>query len=162
MKATTLANITRNVETVAPGDERVNIATRRLSLVSEIAAEQAASRSAAPIWEPVTREQARIPTTSEVLALPPGQLAAEVETEIIAVATRPLAAGESHYIGGENRERELRLIFARLTPLEAHQLRRRLDINHRDDALVISFQRLTVERRVRLKAFLSDPRRRVS
>lgn len=161
MKATTLAKITRNVE-AAEAAQRVDISTRRLSLVCETTPANAASPSAGPIWEPVPSEHARIPTTSEVLALPPGQLAAEVEAELIALATRPLAAGESHYTGGENRERELRLMFARLTPLQAHQLRRRLDIERSDDALVISFRRLAVERRVRLKTFLADPRRRVS
>jgi hypothetical protein len=162
MKATTLANTTRNLEPAEPGEQRVNLATRRLSLISEIAPGQAVSRRAAPIWEPLAAEPGRVPTTDEVLARQPGQLAAEIDAEIIALATRPLLPGESHYTGGDNRERELRLAFAKLTPLEAYQVRRRLDIDRGDDALVSAFRRLAVERRTRLKAFLADPRRRVS
>lgn len=161
MKGTSTAKITR---TEPASKQPVSIGLRRLSLVSESAVqpESTVEPTTVPIWSPTVEPSPGVPTTSEVLHIERqlDQFPPTLEAEIVATLTRPLAPDETHRIGGENRERDLRAIFARLTPLEAHQLRRRLDAERSDDKLVLAFRRVTIERRTRLKALLAEPRRR--
>lgn len=86
-------------------------------------------------------------------------LSADVARSIIDAITRPLRHDEGHKTGNDNKEREIRAMFALLTASEALALRRRLAADRTSDELVAAFKRLTMERRTRLLAFLSDPRR---
>jgi len=162
MKATTPAISTTETErNETPSAAPVKIGTRRLSLVADAEVE---TRSGRLIWEPVEREPGAVPITSEVLSSmqPPEQLAREMEAAIIATLTRALRPDESHQIGNDNREREVRAHFASLTRIEAYHLGRRLDLDRDNDALAVAFRRLIVQRRHRLRAFLADPRRRIT
>ena len=162
MKASSPAISTEVAARETAPDARVNIGTRRLSLVAEEA--EARRRSiGAPIWEPVEREPGGLPTTDEVLNAmrPPEQLPAELEASIVATLTRALRPDESHHTGNANRERELLAQFASLTPVQAYHLRRRLDLDRNNDALAVAFRRLLITRRQRLRAFLADTRRRM-
>lgn len=105
-----------------------------------------------------------VPTTSEVLAAtrPPEQLSPDLEGQIMATLSRPLRPDEGHQIGNDNRERELRLLLATLTPIQAFHLRRRLELDRNTDPLALAFRRLIIDRRLRLRAFLADPRRQLS
>jgi hypothetical protein len=154
MKANTAKNIAVSELDVVP--EPTTIVTRRVRLVAE-----AAAATSSLIWEPTRAASVGAPTTDEVLHRRPAPdaLPADVEQAIIAMLTRPLHADETHLTGNENRERELRTIFARLTPVQALQLRRRLDADRSTDPLVAAFRRIIVERRQRLRAFLASPRR---
>lgn len=128
---------------------------RKLALVA------GASPAATPIWEPSARASSAVPTTDEVRrqATPAAVLRPEVEQMFIGVLTRPLRADESHQSGNDNREREVRALITMLEPLEAFQMRRRLDMDRDDDHLVTAFRRIACERRQRLRAFLASPRR---
>lgn len=152
MKAITAEKLT---ETRSPA-AAPSIASRRLKIVADRAAESTTS-----IWEPLARQAGGVPTTDEVLhqTRPPELLAPEIERAIVAVLLRPLRADESHQIDNDNRERELCHLFARLAPIEAYHLRRRLDLDRADDEVAVAFRRLVVERRQRLRALLADPRR---
>lgn len=121
----------------------------------------AAVAPVAPIWEPVGASAGQPPTTSAVLhaTRPPEALPAAVEAAFVATLTRPLAPGETHTTGNAERERELASLIVGLTPLQAHHLGRRLDIDRADDALARAWKRLLAERRERLRALLRDPRR---
>ncbi len=103
-----------------------------------------------------------IPTTSEVLNMtrPPEDLEPALEAAIVGALTRPLAPGESHQAGNANREREVKELFASLDVVQAHHLGRRLDLDRPTDTLAQAVRRMTVERRVRLRAVLADARRR--
>ncbi len=140
-----------------------SIARRRISLVPNVDEPPQRGGTASPIWEPVTPEPRAVPTTSEVLAAsrPPQQLTADLEEKIMATLSRPLLPGEGHQLGNDNRERELRGLLVTLTPIQAFHLRRRLELDRNNDQLAVAFRRLVVERRVRLRAFLADPRRQV-
>lgn len=139
----------------------MSIASRRISLVAAVAADSATN---SPIWEPVQRGPGLPLTTSEVIhaTRPPEALPAELEPQILATLTRPLHPHESHHVGNNNREQELRGAFAQLTPNQAFHLRRRLDLDRDSDALAVAFRRLVVDRRQRLRAFLADPRQRAA
>jgi hypothetical protein len=139
-------------------DERISISSRRVSLVAEA---EGTAPVPAPIWEPVAQTQSVVPRSSEVLhpGGPNQDLAPDLEKRLIATLTRPLGLEESHQIGNDNREGELRSYIENLSPIEAFVLRRRLDADRSNDTLAVAFRRLVVERRVRLKALLADPRR---
>jgi hypothetical protein len=109
----------------------------------------------APTWAPGTP-----PTTDGVRAVmrAPDALPAELEAQIVWALQRPVAAGETHASGNDRREREVAELFAKLSPVQALQLRRRLEIDRADDRVAVAFKRLVVERRDRLRAFLRSPR----
>jgi hypothetical protein len=142
--------------TPAHGNERRSAAARRVALVAEDT-----PTTDTPIWEPTPLAPNTIPTSSEVLntELPKRTFSATAESELIGIITRPLGDHETHQSGGDNRERELRSYLASLSPAEAFALRKRLDADRSDDKIALAFRRLLVERRVRLRAFLADPRR---
>jgi hypothetical protein len=131
----------------------VGIAERRVALVVDTKPPHRA-----PIWEPFTVE-AGPPTDNVLHARPKQQLDAATEMMIIATIIRPLDEGSTHQAGNDAREHELRLLLAKLSPIEALTIRRRLDCDRDDDRLVVAFRRLLMERRQRLRAFLADPRR---
>jgi len=56
----------------------------------------------------------------------------------------------------------LREAFAALEPVDAFQMRRRLELDRATDVLAVTFRRLVPERRRRLVAFLADPKRRAA
>lgn len=60
------------------------------------------------------------------------------------------------------KEVALRAIFDTLTPVQAYELHRRLVAARPTDPLSAPFDRLVAERRMRLLAYLSDPRRRAA
>lgn len=149
-RATDYASINEATE---HGDGGISL--RRLALVAETGPNRAVR-----IWEPVAREASSIPSSTEALHVRPRQqLREEIEERIIATLLRPLSADETHHAGNENREHQLRAMFAQLLPVEALVLRRRIDADRNDDRLVAAFRRLIMERRKRLTAFLADPRR---
>lgn len=119
-----------------------------------------------PIWEPVASKPSprapALPTTSEVLArtVAPDRLPPELEHAMLAVLTRPLAAGESHQTGNDHRERELCALIATLDLAQAHHLGRRLDLERATDALAQAFRRMVIDRRQRVRTFVAGARRR--
>jgi hypothetical protein len=78
---------------------------------------------------------------------------------IVAIVMRPLSPDEGPKIGNDNKEKEIRELFAALMPAEALLLRRRFAADRSNDELVAAFKRLTIERRTRLVAYLADARR---
>ena len=134
-----------------------SIACRRVSLVSEAVSDSSRPRL---IWEPC-RSASEVPTATEVLhkQLPKNTISNELERHFIATLERPLAAHETYQAGNANRERELRALFATLSPVQALALRRRLNADRNDDALAVAFRRVVVERRNRFIAFLESPYR---
>ena len=149
MKANTAPNTFPSEVTEPP-----TIATRRVRLVAD-------ANVSTSIWSLGVVASSAVPTTDQVLhrRVPSDAFPADVEQTIIAVLTRSLRADENHAVGNNNRERELRAIFARLEPSQALQVRRRLDADRSDDPLAAAFRRIVVERRQRLRAFLASPRR---
>lgn len=110
------------------------------------------ARPEAPIWEPQPTEQL---TTSDVLnRVQAPALRAEIETALVDLLTRPIDRCETHHRGYALRERAIRERFAALDVGDAYELARRLDVARANDPLVSAFGRLTVERRLRLRAFL--------
>jgi len=101
--------------------------------------------------------QSDTPTTDQARGATGGgrPLPAELEAAMQRVLCRPPAAHETHRECAQNRERELRELFVRLTPIEAFDLGRRLDADRDGDALAVSFRRLVRERRQRLRTFLA-------
>jgi hypothetical protein len=154
MKANTAKNSDGSDVVRVP--EPTTIVARRVRLVAD-----AATATSSLIWEPASARSGGAPSTDEVLhrRLAADVLPADIEQTIITTLTRPLRADESHLIGNENRERELRTIFTRLTPIQALQLRRRLDADRIADPLAAAFRRIIIERRQRLRTFLASPRR---
>src|SRR5688572_21880358 len=139
-------------------DERISISSRRASLVVDA---ETTAQAPAPIWEPIAPTQSIIPTSTAAVhaCSSKHELTPDLERRLIATLTRPLSAEESHQVGNDNRERELRSYIEELSQIEAFVLRRRLDADRSNDKVAVAFRRLVVERRVRLKALLADPRR---
>ena len=81
---------------------------------------------------------------------------------MIDVIDRPVDAAEGHQLGNDRKERQLRDLFAALSLREALEVRKRLAAARSGDRLAASFQRLVVERRGRLIAFLADAGRRAA
>lgn len=96
--------------------------------------------------------------TSQATQKPPPD--STVETRLLAILLRtvPTSAREEH----QSKEKEILEVFASLTVLESWHLHKRLSIAAADDALVVAFGRMIVERRNRLMAFLGDARRRAA
>jgi hypothetical protein len=84
----------------------------------------------------------------------------EVVASIIEVITSDVERGQAH-VEFPEKEKQLRRIIQSLTPVDALALRKRLQADRDDDALVVAFRRLTRDRRDRLIAFLADPARSV-
>ena len=105
-----------------------------------------------PIWEaPANVQRPEIP-------------AIEIRSEaaIIDVIERRVDPAEGHLIGNQRKEQELRDLFAALSLHEAWEVRRRITEARSGDRLAVSFQRLVLERRDRLVAFLADAGRRAA
>jgi hypothetical protein len=82
------------------------------------------------------------------------------EHEIISVLTTRPVAGEQAAAAFQRKEVELRAILSKMSVLDAQELHRRLTLALADDPIAGQFARLTIERRVRLLAFLADAHRR--
>ena len=115
-------------------------------------AQESRARDHQPIWEP--------PATSTTPVIP----AIEVRSEasIIDVLERPADPVEGHMVGNDRKEAELRDLFAALSLHEAWEVRRRLTESRPGDRLAASFQRLVVQRRGRLMAYLAEAGRRAA
>ncbi|HUS27906.1 MAG TPA: hypothetical protein VMZ53_05340 [Kofleriaceae bacterium] len=148
----TLLHRNDDLETAGPS-HKVSAATRRSELATD-----AGTRSGPAIWEAASLDRDE-PSTSSVMHAGQRQLSPDVEQSLISIVMRPLRESESHHTGNENREQEVRALFAELSPLDALLLRRRLDANRTEDPVVIAFRRLVVDRRQRLYGYLADPRR---
>jgi hypothetical protein len=146
------------VPTAEAQPARLDISTRRFSLTADA---NAYAPTPSQVWDSVRRPAGGSATSSDVInaGAPKHRVAAELEQRLMDVLTRPLSCDESHATGNENREREVRAIFDTLSPIDALLIRRRLDADRADDALVVAFRRLLAERRARLRAYLADPRR---
>jgi hypothetical protein len=105
------------------------------------------------------------PTTDEIRRDAPqnaGTLAADIEAAIVDCATQAPAPGETHHACSVRRENELAEIFDQLTAVEALALGRRLDRDRDDDPIAVAMRRVAPDRWRRLRAYLSDVRRRTS
>jgi hypothetical protein len=103
--------------------------------------------------------------TPHVAASPPpatAPLRCELEVELVAILTMPLANGMSAADGFYRKEAAVFDVLAQLDPAQALQLRVRLRSPRVEDDLAQAFQRFTAERRQRVMAFLGDARRRVA
>ncbi|CAN5733154.1 hypothetical protein BH11MYX3_BH11MYX3_19070 [soil metagenome] len=83
------------------------------------------------------------------------------EPLLLEILHRPVAAGSARDAHRE-KEHEIGKVFASLTALESWNLHKRLSNPRSEDVLAEAFQRLIADRRVRLLAFLGDPRRRAA
>lgn len=90
------------------------------------------------------------------------EVPADIEAAIVAVLVRPPAPGESHRSAGDQRELALRELVGQLSAAQSLALERRLDMDRDTDPLAVAFRRLLGARRVRLRAFLADCRRRLA
>lgn len=107
----------------------------------------------APIWTPTGPAARR----QEVLATIPN------ESALLAVCTRPIAPQDGHRLGNEKKEHELAALFDALSSAEALALHRRLANPRADDNLATAFeQRIAIERRKRLLAYLGSAKRRAA
>lgn len=115
-------------------------------------AQESRARDHQPIWEaPAT-------STTPVIAA----IAVRSEASIVDVLERRVDASEGHVLGNQRKEQELRDLFAALSLHEAWEVRRRLTESRAGDRLAVAFQRLVLERRGRLVAFLADAGRRAA
>lgn len=115
-------------------------------------AQETAARDHQPIWEP--------PGTSTTPVIPAIEIRSEAT--IIEVLERRVDPSEGHVAGNQRKEQELLHLFAALSLHEAWELRRRLAVARPADRLAAGFQRLVVERRGRLVAFLAGAGRRAA
>ena len=83
-----------------------------------------------------------------------------IEDTIIEILATSPAYGETIEAAYRRKERELAVLFASLTRIEAAALQRRLTAPRADDVLAQRFARLVVERRTRLLALLAETPRR--
>jgi len=86
----------------------------------------------------------------------------EVEQEIVEILRAAPTPGETIEAAYRRKEHALGSLFARLSPVEALALHRRLSAADRDDPIASQFGRLIASRRARLLAFLADARRRAA
>lgn len=100
------------------------------------------------IWEPPSVAAARAA---------PAEI--PIEAALIATIEQPLRAGETHRTGGDRKERELAKLIDTLTPVQSLALGTRLANARQGDPLVAAVERLVVDRRVRLRAYLERRRR---
>ena len=83
------------------------------------------------------------------------------EPELIAILMRPVPPGQARDQHAA-KEHEIAALFGRLTVMEAWTLHKRLTCKAPEDVLVVAFDRLIIERRARLVAYLGDARRRAA
>ena len=115
------------------------------------------------IWEPVMVVGEKLPTTSEVLQTrEPLRLTRELEASLLSLLTRPIDLSAGHTAGYAVREKEIGQAFAALDVQTAHVLARRLELARYDDAIATAFNRMVSSRRIRLKAFLANARKRAA
>jgi len=113
-----------------------------------------------------TRERAPLAIVSSVVEpqTPPLVLPAVAqgvtERAILEVLDERPAVGETIELAYRRKEHALGELFAQLTIIEAHTLKKRLENPKAGDALATKFTSLIASRRVRLLAFLGDARRR--
>jgi hypothetical protein len=98
-----------------------------------------------------------VPAPAVAPSLPPRGAA---DVALLEILVGPLRPGETAVVGFARKEHEVRKTLATLSLLEARALCTRLEACRSDDALALAFARLTVERRVRLLAYLGGARRR--
>jgi len=91
----------------------------------------------------------------------PARLAEETEHALLEILRVPVA-GATLRDAFDHKEREIGEAFARLTPVEALVLHRRLANPVAGDELAAALGRLVVERRERLLSFLQGARRRAA
>ena len=102
------------------------------------------------IWTPVATTASRPPAV-----VIPNELA------LLATCTARISSEDGHRVGNDKKEQQLARLFEALTSTEAYSLHKRLANPRGDDELATAFaQRLTIERRTRLLAYLGSPKRR--
>jgi hypothetical protein len=82
------------------------------------------------------------------------------DAQLAAIITAPLPMGQTSLEGYRNKEIAILGALAKRSVLESRALHARLANPVSSDVLAVTFMRLTVERRVRILAFLADARRR--
>ena len=154
-----------NFEVPTPGS---GMADRRSHLMAKGTVERAPAKSMilptnVSVWEPVLMAPAKLPTTSDVLQpREPLRLTRELEASLLSLLTRPLDLSAAHTAGYALREKEIGQAFAALDVQTAHVLARRLELARYDDAIATAFNRMVSSRRIRLKAFLANARKRAA
>ncbi|MEJ7601718.1 MAG: hypothetical protein WKG01_27710, partial [Kofleriaceae bacterium] len=145
------------------------MANRRTHLIANGTVERAPAKSMAlptdvSIWEPMMMVGAKAPTTSEVLqqTREPGRLSRELEASLLSLLTRPIDLTAGHTAGYAVREQEIGQAFSQLDVQTAHVLSRRLELARYDDAIATAFNRMVSSRRIRLKGFLANARKRAA
>ncbi|MEO8702532.1 MAG: hypothetical protein ABI867_20980 [Kofleriaceae bacterium] len=105
------------------------------------------------------REAIYEPSTTPHLALAPPEVSVATTASLLAIlaATHP---GETIAMAYQRKEHALASTIAALPVTEALALHRKLTQPSETSELVIQFNRLTIDRRGRLLAFIADARRR--
>jgi len=88
------------------------------------------------------------------------ELPPDLQRSMLEVLGSKPGAGETIEIAYRRCESQLGALFAKLSPLQARALKLRLEQPREGDILATRFNRLVVQRRQRLLAFLGDARRR--
>jgi hypothetical protein len=105
-----------------------------------------------PMWTPI--EPAPRDATCE--------LSPASEAALIAALDAPLAPAPSADLAYAEKEHELLALVARLSPIEALALARRLAIGRASDPIVTRLRQFAPARRARIHAFITDPKARVA
>jgi hypothetical protein len=92
----------------------------------------------------------------------PAATALSIEDDLIQTILAPLPINEPAAIGFSRKEAVLVALLGSLTVDEAVALHARLSAAAEDDALVVAFGRLSMERRGRLLAYLQAPKIRTA
>jgi hypothetical protein len=102
------------------------------------------------------------PATAPTIAIRPPSAVIHTSADgaLIAILDAPIGTTETAFAGFARKEHELGATFGTLSVVECRLLHKRLANPQHGDELANKFARLTMERRVRLLAFLADARRR--
>ena len=112
-------------------------------------------------WPTVSSSPAA-PRTSAGVIHTSSVIATSHDARLLAILETRLPDGEPTHVGYARKERELGEAFAQLPIFDQRALHARLSNPRPNDALALRFARLTIERRIRLLAFLNDARRRAA
>jgi hypothetical protein len=106
-----------------------------------------------PLWQPVP----------DAAPKPPPRVPIPNEAALLAACTTPIDPDDGHRAGNDKKEQQLAALFDRLAALEALTLAKRLGDPQPADALAKAFEnRLSIDRRKRLVAYLGSAKRRAA
>ena len=140
-------------------DARIAAFLRGQGLFDQVAASTPLG-SARSAFKPVIVTIARPETTKPDDQPAIGTVPSETERQLGQILASARQPGETIEAAYRRKEHELGEVFARLTPIEARELHRRLSNPAVGDVIATLFARLVAERRTRLLGFLAGARRR--